>query len=185
ASYAHEHEKINVRLPAAIEFIRERKLNEVFEVPNRNVGIVMQGGMYNGVIRALERLGLADIWGNTDVPLYVLNVTYPLVEDEVLDFCRDKDAVLVVEEGQLDYLEQALSKMLRNAGLDTKLLGKGPLPMAGEYTAQVMSNGVGAFIRTHAPSLLPDRVRAPNLPANADEETMQALAKEVSMRPAG
>ena len=29
------------------------------------VGIIMQGGMYNGVIRALQRLGLADVWGNT------------------------------------------------------------------------------------------------------------------------
>ena len=185
AAYAHEHEKINVRLPAAIRFIRERKLNEVFDAPNRNVGIILQGGMYNGVIRALERLGLADIWGETEVPLYVLNVTYPLIEDEVLDFCRDKDAVLIVEEGQPDYLEQALSKMLRNAGLDTKLLGKGPLPMAGEYTAQVMSAGIGAFLRDHAPAMLPDRVRAPNQPAGLDEETTKALAKEVPMRPAG
>jgi len=185
AAYAHEHEKINVRLPAAIEFIRTRKLNEVFDVPGRRVGIILQGGMYNGVIRALERLGLADIWGETDVPLYVLNVTYPLIEDEVLDFCRDKDAVLVVEEGQPDYLEQALSKMLRNAGLATKLLGKGPFPMAGEYTAQVMSAGVGAFLRAHAPDLLPDRIRAPNEPSGLDDATAQALAREVPMRPAG
>ncbi|MBN9022114.1 MAG: indolepyruvate ferredoxin oxidoreductase subunit alpha, partial [Rhizobiales bacterium] len=185
ASYAHEHEKINVRLPAAIDFIRSRKLNEVFDAPNRSVGIILQGGMYNAVIRALERFGLADIWGETEVPLYVLNVTYPLIEDEVLDFCRDKDAVLIVEEGQPDYLEQALSKMLRNAGLGTRLLGKGPFPMAGEYTAQVMSAGIGAFLRGHAPDLLPDQVRAPNQPAGLDEETAKALAKEVPMRPAG
>jgi indolepyruvate ferredoxin oxidoreductase alpha subunit len=185
ASYAHEHEKINVRLPAAIKFIRERKLNEVFDVPGANVGIILQGGMYNGVVRALERLGLADIWGNTAVPLYVLNVTYPLIEDEVLDFCRDKDAVLVVEEGQPDYLEQALSKMLRNAGIGAKLLGKGPFPMAGEYTAKVMSDGIGTFLRGQAPALLPDRVRAPNLPDDADAEMMKELAAEVPMRPAG
>ena len=39
--------------------------------------------MYNGVIRALQRLGLADLYGETQVPLYVLNVTYPLVERRV------------------------------------------------------------------------------------------------------
>jgi indolepyruvate ferredoxin oxidoreductase alpha subunit len=44
--------------------------------------------MYNGVIRALQRLGLADIHGETEIPLYVLNVTYPLVDDEFLEFCR-------------------------------------------------------------------------------------------------
>ena len=36
-----------------------------------DVGIILQGGMYNGVMRALERLGLADVWGKTRVPLYV------------------------------------------------------------------------------------------------------------------
>ena len=185
ASYAQEQEKIHHRLPAAIRFIRERKLNELFGPDDGRVGIILQGGMYNGVIRALERLGLADIWGNTEVPLYVLNVTYPLVDDEVIDFCRDKDAVLVVEEGQPDYLEQALSKILRNAGIGAKLVGKGPFPMAGEYTAKVMSDGVAAFLRAHAPELLPDRVRAPNIPATADDEMLKELAKEVPVRPAG
>ena len=67
ASYAQEQEKIHHRLPAAVKFIRERKLNEVFDAPGAKVGIILQGGMYNGVIRALERLGLADIWGNTQI----------------------------------------------------------------------------------------------------------------------
>ena len=35
ASYLHEQEKINFRLPAAIRFIKERKLNEVFDAPGR------------------------------------------------------------------------------------------------------------------------------------------------------
>ena len=145
ASYAHEHEKIDIRFPAAIKFIKERKLNEIFGPEDSNVGIILQGGMYNGVVRALQQLGLADIWGNTAIPLYVLNVTYPLIDDEVVDFCRDKDAVLIVEEAQPDYIEQNLAKILRNAGVGAKLVGKGPLPMAGEYTAKVLIDGVGAF----------------------------------------
>jgi indolepyruvate ferredoxin oxidoreductase alpha subunit len=64
--------------------------------------------MYNGVIRALQRLGLADIHGDTEIPLYVLNVTYPLVNDEFLEFCEGKSSVLVVEEGQPEFIEQAL-----------------------------------------------------------------------------
>src|SRR5690606_5146814 len=76
AAYAHEHEKIDVRLPAAIRYIREHRLNEVFPAAGERIGIILQGGMYNGVLRALERLGLADIYGATKVPLYVLNVTY-------------------------------------------------------------------------------------------------------------
>jgi indolepyruvate ferredoxin oxidoreductase alpha subunit len=74
------------------------------------VGIVLQGGMYNGVIRALQRLGLADVHGDTEIPLYVMNVTYPMVKDEFFEFCEGKEAVLVVEEGQPEFIEQALAQ---------------------------------------------------------------------------
>ena len=111
----HEKEKIEQRWPAAVDFIKERKLNEVFDGDIDDVGIILQGGMYNGVIRALQGLGLADVWGNTRIPLYVMNVTYPLIDDELVEFCRSKRAVLMVEEGQPDYIEQALNKILRKA----------------------------------------------------------------------
>ncbi|TIP31979.1 MAG: indolepyruvate ferredoxin oxidoreductase, partial [Mesorhizobium sp.] len=88
------------------------KINEMFGPDHGSVGIVMQGGMYNSVIRALQRLGLADTYGDTDVPLYVLNAVYPLVDDEFVTFCEGKQAVLVVEEGQPNYIEQAFAAML-------------------------------------------------------------------------
>ena len=44
--------------------------------------------MYNAVIRALQRIGLADTYGETEVPLYVLNAVYPLVDDEFLSLLR-------------------------------------------------------------------------------------------------
>jgi indolepyruvate ferredoxin oxidoreductase alpha subunit len=190
ASFAHEQEKIRQRLPAAKKFIRERKLNEVFEaagVEGRlgpRLGIILQGGMYNAVIRALERLGLADVWGNTAIPLYVLNVTYPLIDEEVAAFCDDKDAVLVVEEGQPDYLEQAIAAILRKANVGVEFSGKGMLPMAGEYTAKVLADGIGLFLRSYAPALLSDRDRAPNTPAEPDP-ALAVLAREVPMRPPG
>ena len=147
-----------------MKFIRERQLNEHFGPADGRIGIVMQGGMYNGVMRALQRLGLADIRGNTDVPLYVLNVTYPLIDEEFLDFARDKDAVLVVEEGQPNHIEQAFGAMLHKAGMPTKLLGKDPFPIAGEYTGAVMLESVRGFLRRTAPELLADRDRLPNEP---------------------
>ena len=61
----HEKEKIEKRWPAAVEFIKERKLNEFFGADDGEVGIILQGGMYNGVMRALQQLGLADVYGNT------------------------------------------------------------------------------------------------------------------------
>ena len=181
ASFLHEKEKITKRRPAAIDYIRRHKLNETFG-GNGPVGIVMQGGMYNGVIRALQRLGLADAYGDTEVPLHVLNVTYPLVEDELVGFCADKEAVLVVEEGHPDYLEQELGSMLYKAGASVKLEGKGLLPMAGEYTGQVMLDGIGAFLRQHAGDMLAPEIRAPYVPA---PPIYDDLAKAVPARPPG
>jgi indolepyruvate ferredoxin oxidoreductase alpha subunit len=184
ASFAHEREKIEKRWPAAIKFIKERKLNEVFAGDIGEIGIILQGGMYNGVIRALRGLGLADVWGKTRVPLYVMNVTYPLIDDELVEFCRSKQAVLMVEEGQPDYIEQSLHKILRKADVAAKIYGKDVLPMPGEYTASVLSAGLRDFFAAAMPSALSDQARAPNLPAVPDDK-MKALAEVVPQRPAG
>src|SRR5262249_13883437 len=121
ASFAHEKEKIERRWPAAVAFIKERRLNEAFEGDIGNVGIIRQGGIDSGELRALQGLGLADVWGATRVPLYVMNVTYPLIDDELVAFCRAKRAVLMIEEGQPDYIEQALHKILRKADVATNI----------------------------------------------------------------
>jgi hypothetical protein len=122
ASFAHR-EKIEKRWPAAVKFIKERKLNEVFVGDLGNIGIILQGGMYNGIVCALQGLGLADVWGTTRLPLYVMNITYPLIDDELVEFCRPKRAVMMVEEGQPDYIEHALHKILRKADVATTVAG--------------------------------------------------------------
>jgi indolepyruvate ferredoxin oxidoreductase alpha subunit len=183
ASFLHEKEKVEKRWPAAVDFIRSRKINEFFGPAAAKVGIVCQGGMYNAVIRALQRMGLADTYGETEVPLYVLNAAYPLIDDEFLTFCEGKDAVLVVEEGQPNYIEQSFAAMLHKAGRGTAVMGKEFLPMAGEYTGQVMLDGIGAFLRAHAAHMLPAAVRAPNTAGNGHD--LPDLTRVVPGRPPG
>ena len=180
-SYVQEQDKIRNRWPRAQDHIVRHGLNERFGPTDGRIGIVLQGGMYNGVIRALQRLGLADIYGDTQVPLYVMNVTYPIATAEFLDFARGKDALLVVEEGQPDFIEQALGAILYKEGAGPSLHGKDMLPMAGEYTGQVLLEGVEAFLRKAAPAMLPAQVRAPNSAAPA----LPDLAKTVPVRPPG
>src|SRR5690606_36074177 len=147
STYLQEKQKIEVRWPAAVKFIRERGLNEVFDGELRHLGIICQGGLYNAVIRALQTLGLADAFGKARVPIYCLNVTYPLVPEEVIEFCRGKDAVLMVEEGQPAYLEDAVLAMLRRQDVTgVKIHGKDVLPLAGEYTGEVVLSGVSKFL---------------------------------------
>ncbi|MDX3906804.1 MAG: indolepyruvate ferredoxin oxidoreductase subunit alpha [Pigmentiphaga sp.] len=157
ASYLHEQEKIAKRWPAAVHYIVEHGMNEFFAADAKDIGIVMQGGMYNGVLRALELLGLADPFGNSQVPLYVLNVTYPLVDEEFVRFCAGKRSILVVEEGQPDFIEQAVNTILRRADLNTRVHGKDVLPMAGEYTGGVLLKGVAEYVRRYEPGLLEGR----------------------------
>ncbi|RYY52788.1 MAG: indolepyruvate ferredoxin oxidoreductase subunit alpha, partial [Comamonadaceae bacterium] len=140
--------------PAAVRFIQERGLNEFFAEQAQDFGIVLQGGMYNGVLRALELLGLADAFGNSRVPLYVLNVTYPLVDAEFTRFCVGKRGILLMEEGQPDFIEQAVHAILRRADVQTKVHGKDVLPMAGEYTGGVVLKGIARFVERYAPQLL-------------------------------
>lgn len=183
SNFVHEVEKIEKRLPAAIDYIRKRKLNEFLGGHRGDIGIVVQGGLYNGLVRALQLAGLADCFGETEIPIYCLNVTYPLIEEEVRGFCLDKRAVLMIEEGQPDYIEQAFNSILRNADIQAKVVGKKVLPMAGEYTGQVLQNGLRAFLSEYAPHLLAHD-RAPKETA-APTGLQKALIEVVPQRPAG
>jgi indolepyruvate ferredoxin oxidoreductase alpha subunit len=174
ASHLHEKEKIESRWPAAVKFIQERQLNEFFGVGSADVGVILQGGMYNTVARALEILGLADAYGESRVPLYVMNVTYPLIDDEIKRFCAGKRAVLMVEEGQPDFIEQALHAILRKADLQTKVHGKDVLLKGGEYTGDVVLRGVRRFIEQIAPDLLPAVV--PQIAAEPGQPKVPAIA---------
>ncbi|MBJ3814581.1 indolepyruvate ferredoxin oxidoreductase subunit alpha [Shimwellia pseudoproteus] len=149
ASFLHEKEKVNQRWPAALRFIRERGLNEFFAEDSADVGIALQGGNYNTLIRALNQLGLADVFGNSRIPLYVMNVAYPLVDDELIRFCANKRAVLVLEEGQPNFVEQNIATILRHNGLDCALHGKDLLPLAGDYNTATVLSGVRAFLERY------------------------------------
>ena len=179
-SFVHEQEKVTERLPAARKYILDNDLNEFFGAAKGKVGLVLQGGMYNGVIRALQRLGLAELDGTTDIPLYVLNVVYPLVDDQILKFAKGKDALLVIEEGHPEYLEQNIRAILHKAGATSQVRGKDPFPEAGEMTGTVMLDGIGAFLREFAGETLPSIGRAPNAPPIL---TDTALAETVPGRP--
>ena len=147
STYAQEKHKVEVRWPAAVRFIQERGLNEVFPGERSDLGIVCQGGMYNAAVRALQQLGFANAFGDSRVPIYCLNVTYPLVPQEIVSFCSGKQAVLVVEEGQPAYLEEALLAALRRADVNgVRVHGKDLLPMAGEYTGEVVLSGMARFL---------------------------------------
>ncbi|MET0606631.1 MAG: indolepyruvate ferredoxin oxidoreductase subunit alpha [Beijerinckiaceae bacterium] len=172
ASYLHEKEKVEKRWPAAVKFVRDNRMNDMFDGDLSSIGIVMQGGMYNNALRALELAGLADAFGSSRVPLYVLNVTYPLIDDEFARFAAGKKAILIVEEGQPEFIELAANTILRRADLQTKVHGKDMLPMAGEYTGAVLRQGLEKFVRAYEPG----RVSALGSSPEGDNRLKAAMA---------
>ncbi len=175
SNFKHEIEKVEQRWPAAVKFIKDNKLNEFLGGHKGHQGIIVQGGLYNTLMRALKIVGLADIYGNTDVPVYCLNVTYPMIDDEVAGFCVDKKSVLIVEEGQPEYLEQNINTILRRRDIGTKIYGKNVLPMAGEYTGQVIADGLRKFFKKPAAKT----------PASLSAADQSVLVETVPARPVG
>jgi len=126
-----------VRWPAAQAFIRENRLNEAFDGTIQDLGIVCQGGMYNVAVRALQQLGLADVFGDSAISIYALNVTYPLVPEEVTAFCAGKRAVLVIEEGSPRTSRRAARDPTSRGPAD-QAARKGLPPDSGRYTGEVV-----------------------------------------------
>ena len=148
-TFRHEKLKGEQRVPAARRYIAEHGLNELFDGEHQDLGLIVQGGLYNTLIRSLQQFGLADAFGEAKIPMLVLNVTSPLVPEQLERFCEGKRAVLMIEEGQPEYIEQELATLLRRAGIATPLHGKDLLPHAGEYTAEAMSQGLAGFVEKY------------------------------------
>ena len=153
SSYVQEKHKVEVRWPNAIAYVRDHHLNEVFPGDITELGILCQGGMYNATIRSLQQLGLADAFGHSRIPIYCMNVTYPLIPEEITTFCAGRAHVLVIEEGQPAFIEEAILAALRRADINRSIVhGKDVLPMAGEYTGETVLAGMLRFVQAAAPT---------------------------------
>jgi indolepyruvate ferredoxin oxidoreductase alpha subunit len=150
-TFHQERLKVDVRLPAARKYVVDAGLNELFDGDQSHLGIVVQGGLYNNLVRALQVLGLADAYGRSRIPILCLNVVYPLSAEQIAGFCAARRAVLVVEEGQPDFIEQEINAILRRGGVPAALHGKNLLSMGGEYTAELILAGLVRFLAAHAP----------------------------------
>ena len=152
--FAHEKRKIEHRIPAAQAYILKHGLNEALPGEHAGVGLIVQGGLYNSLQRALAALGLADAYGNSALPLLVLNVTYPLVPKQITEWCNTKTAVMVLEEGQPEYIEKDVLTALHRGGVATKLHGKDLVNAQGEYNVELLARALLAFCDLYLPGVV-------------------------------
>jgi len=98
-----------------------------------------------------------------------MNVAYPLIDSEVRRFALGKEAVLMIEEGQPEFIEQGINTSLRQADLQTRIHGKDMFSRAGEYAPTMMLKGLLKFFERYRPDLvlrerLPSGVRSTLVP---------------------
>jgi len=158
-TFRQEKLKVEQRIPAARRYIVENGLNELMPGRREDLGLIVQGGVWPALQRAMQQLGLADGHGRAEIPVLVMNVAYPVVPEQVVSFCAGKRAVLLAEEGQPEYLEQEIALHLRRADVQTRLHGKDLLPSGGEYTVEVLARGLLAYAEQHLPGAVSEEGR--------------------------
>ncbi|HEY7535957.1 MAG TPA: indolepyruvate ferredoxin oxidoreductase subunit alpha [Thermodesulfobacteriota bacterium] len=145
-TFEQERKKFSERIPAARQFILERRLNEIIEGDDKDLGIITHGTVFNSMMRCLYNLGEANLYGESRIPILNLNVIHPLVPEEIVNFMKDKKAVLIVEEGMPNLLEEQIRAIAQRAKLGVEIFGKDVLPEAGEYTPDHIIKGIGSFL---------------------------------------
>ena len=185
STFHHEKLKLEQRIPAAQRYIAEHGLNETLDGELSRLAIVVQGGLVPALVRTLQRLGLADAWGASRIPLHVLNVTYPLVPAQLGAFCAGRAAVLVLEEGHPEFIEKDLLLALRRQDLQTPVHGKDLTGSAGEVTVEVLVPAIATYLERYAPEVDTTPARAWVAAVAARRADVAGVAGVLPPRPPG
>ena len=138
AIFRQEKLKSDVRLPAARRFIVENKLNEIFDGDQKRRRHHRAGRpLQRPDLRAAARSASPTQFGASRDP-------DPRAQRGLSAGARGDQrvlprqaAVLVLEEGQPEFIEQEIATLLRRADVPTKLHGKDGMHMAGEYNVEI------------------------------------------------
>ena len=142
----HQKKKYSERMPAAVEFIENAEMNEFFDGSRSDIGIITHGHIYNSLIRCLYHLGESDLSGNCNIPIYNLNVTYPLIPNELIKFFENKKSVLVIEEGMPNLIEEHIRAVAQRFKSGVDIYGKDIITSEAEFTPDKILLGLSEFL---------------------------------------
>ena len=133
------------RLPAAQAFAKVNSLDKVIFQGERKLAIVTSGKAYLDVRQALDELGLDEATCiKIGVSLYKVGMVWPLEPDNIIDFVKGNDEVLVIEEKR-SIIEDQLMKYLFNHEKRPLVIGKKDengkylIPSEGELSPSSLS----------------------------------------------
>jgi indolepyruvate ferredoxin oxidoreductase len=149
---------VHDRLAAARAYVRHNRLDRVVGAPDRAaLGVVCAGKTYFDVLQAFADLGVSvDELGKRGVRLLKLAMTYPLVEETVVEFAASVDEVVVIEEKR-PFVETQLRSILHEHGSPVPVSGK--RDPSGQPLVSVVGEldpaQVAAALTRRLPSLAP------------------------------
>ncbi len=133
------HAKLIQRLNKAKELSEKSTLNKMIEIngsetPNGQLGIISSGVAYHYALEEIKKL-------NISAKLLKLGFSYPLPENKIVNFLRDLDTVLIVEEVD-PVLEIDIKAIAKTHDLPVKILGKEIFPRIYELRPEIVEKGI-------------------------------------------
>ncbi|AHH20938.1 putative pyruvate ferredoxin/flavodoxin oxidoreductase [Nocardia nova SH22a] len=153
-----QEELINeLRLRAARAYARDNGLDRTVGPDTAELGIVCSGATYFDLVQALSERGVSPAGlADAGVRILRLGMTYPLVEDTVVEFAASVRRMLVVEEKR-PFVETQLRAALHEAGSRIPVLGKrdgGGKPLISS-SGVLDPKAIGEIVDRVLPSLRP------------------------------
>jgi indolepyruvate ferredoxin oxidoreductase alpha subunit len=128
----------HIRLYERIENLREAipklGINEVFSGDNK-IGIITSGMPFGYTMEALNQLGIED------VPVLKLGMIYPLNYEEIVDFARSLEKIIIIEELE-PFLETKIAEIAHIYKLDVKIIGKEIFPKYNEFSTGLVTTNL-------------------------------------------
>ena len=163
------------RMPAAVAYARENRLNKtVVEPVSKRLGIVAVGAAYPEVKAALELSSIHDP-AQAGIGLFKVAFLWPLEPTSILDFAYGYDEILVVEHKRA-FVEDQLGRLLLSmddagrpklSGKTVAGLGERLLSENGELSPHQIAQAIEARARAVGISALSPLAPMPSLPGES------------------
>ena len=114
---------IKRRIPASKDFIKQNKINNViFNPTKKTLGIISVGKATTETIDALDKIGIKDP-ERSGIGLFACKIPWPLIDQEIINFCKNFEEILVIEE-KASIVEEQVAHILFNSKSRPRLSGK-------------------------------------------------------------
>jgi indolepyruvate ferredoxin oxidoreductase, alpha subunit len=125
---------------AVLKKLMQESLFNIEEKENSDTGVLVSGISYQYV---------KEIKGNLPLPIFKVS-TYPLPEDRIYSFIKDKKKVIVLEEGDT-VVEEEIHIIAKKTGAGVKIEGKmnGLVPREGELSIEIVQECLNKISGTH------------------------------------